>query len=625
MLMKTILKKLAKLSFYILAILCITNVQAQVIQTENFDGGVFPPPGWTTTGPASLWVLRNTGTFPTCNPHSAPSMARFTSRMQMSGTQDLMTSTVVDFSGNISGATPTFSLWMYRDGTTTAGDSLTISVNTSASLTGATRIGAVARSRFFILPVNELADGWYQYTFNVPSTFNADTNYFLLNGTSRNGANIYIDDLEWVAYPELCTGTPIPGTISANNEVICGGPDVAVLTLTGANNFQSGVVYHWQSAPTDLGPWTDFALDPQSVTTDTLFTSTYFRCYVECTNAGLADSTAVLFINVVTTPAPDVVINLGQSATYCTGYPALELIATGASTYTWTPNISVSASGDSALAAPTNNTIYTIVGTDTSGCTDAVLFSVNVRITPNVNAITNNDTICEGDSTNLQAQIIGPGFGLTYEWLPGLITGQNVIVSPTVTTSYSVEVTATASGCVGRDTLVITVVPAPISLYTFSTNSQVVTFTDNSTGAISWLWDFGDGNTSTLQNPVHYYSSLGSYIVTLTVSNGTCNNVTTQTVDITQVGLPQLSDNNSFLLYPNPSSEIITIAFESIEKSVEVSIIDALGKEVSNYTITPVVSNQFKSDFDLKQFAIGIYSIQISVGEKTITRQFVKN
>jgi len=623
--MKTLIKKLAILSFCILTILCTTNVQAQVIQTENFDGGVFPPPGWTTTGPASLWVLRNTGTFPTCNPYSAPSMARFSARNQISGTQDLMTSTVVDFSGNVAGATPTFSLWVYRDGTSTAGDSLTIFVNTSSSLTGATRIGAVARSRFFILPVNELVDGWYQYTFNVPSTFSADTNYFLLNGTSRDGANIYIDDLEWVAYPELCTGTPIPGTISADNEVICGGPDVALLTLTGANNFSSGVVYHWQSAPTDLGPWTDFAVDPQSVTTDTLFMSTYFRCYVECTNSGLADSTAALFINVVATPAPDVIINLGQTATYCTGYPALELIASGASTYTWTPNISINASGDSAMAAPINNTTYTIVGTDSSGCTDVSIFSVNVRTTPNVNAVTNNDTICEGQSTNLQAQIMGPSFGITYEWMPGPIAGQNLTVSPTVTTSYSVEATSTASGCVGRDTLIITVVAAPVSLYTFNTNSQVVTFTDNSAGAISWLWDFGDGNTSTLQNPVHYYSSLGSYTVTLTVSNGTCTNVTTQTIDITQVGLPQLTDNNSFLLYPNPSSEYITIAFESSAQSVEIAVFDALGKEVFNSTITPAVANQYKNNLDLKQYAKGIYTIQISVGKERISRQFVKN
>jgi PGF-pre-PGF domain-containing protein len=48
----------------------------------------------------------------------------------------------------------------------------------------------------------------------------------------------------------------------------------------------------------------------------------------------------------------------------------------------------------------------------------------------------------------------------------------------------------------------------------------IVQFTDNSTGApTAWLWDFGDGNTSIEQNPIHTYSGAGSYSVTLNASN----------------------------------------------------------------------------------------------------------
>lgn len=42
----------------------------------------------------------------------------------------------------------------------------------------------------------------------------------------------------------------------------------------------------------------------------------------------------------------------------------------------------------------------------------------------------------------------------------------------------------------------------------------------SNTPAISWQWDFGDGNTSTLENPTHLYNSPGTYIVTLIASNG---------------------------------------------------------------------------------------------------------
>ncbi|MDZ7743125.1 MAG: PKD domain-containing protein [Bacteroidota bacterium] len=56
-----------------------------------------------------------------------------------------------------------------------------------------------------------------------------------------------------------------------------------------------------------------------------------------------------------------------------------------------------------------------------------------------------------------------------------------------------------------------------------SLDPQTIHFADNSTGEISeWEWDFGDGNYSYEQNPVHYYNSNGTYEVCLTVSGQAC-------------------------------------------------------------------------------------------------------
>ena len=56
-----------------------------------------------------------------------------------------------------------------------------------------------------------------------------------------------------------------------------------------------------------------------------------------------------------------------------------------------------------------------------------------------------------------------------------------------------------------------------------------VNFIDRSTGnASSWSWDFGDGNTSTLQSPTHTFTSAGRYTVSLTVSDGTNSSITTK-------------------------------------------------------------------------------------------------
>ena len=53
------------------------------------------------------------------------------------------------------------------------------------------------------------------------------------------------------------------------------------------------------------------------------------------------------------------------------------------------------------------------------------------------------------------------------------------------------------------------------------TNSKRILFYDKSTGSItSWFWKFGDGTTSTLQNPQHTYPKVGHYNARLTVSDG---------------------------------------------------------------------------------------------------------
>ena len=61
-----------------------------------------------------------------------------------------------------------------------------------------------------------------------------------------------------------------------------------------------------------------------------------------------------------------------------------------------------------------------------------------------------------------------------------------------------------------------------------------VQFTDASTGApTSWFWTFGDGASSTAQNPTHLYGAAGIYTVTLTASNSIGSNVATRTVTVT--------------------------------------------------------------------------------------------
>jgi 3-phytase len=66
-----------------------------------------------------------------------------------------------------------------------------------------------------------------------------------------------------------------------------------------------------------------------------------------------------------------------------------------------------------------------------------------------------------------------------------------------------------------------------------------VSFTDQSSGPVtSWSWNFGDGNTSTLKNPLHTYTTSGMYTVQLTVTSATCSHTATTTAYIIASGVP---------------------------------------------------------------------------------------
>ncbi len=147
--------------------------------------------------------------------------------------------------------------------------------------------------------------------------------------------------------------------------------------------------------------------------------------------------------------------------------------------------------------------------------------------------VSGNDSICVGQTTTLSAP---PGSG-SYSWNTGATT-QNITVSPTTTTVYTVTMSSIANpNCLTVITDTVFVFPSPFPAFTPNLNQScsggTVNFTNNTTGATSYTWNFGDGSPlSNQQNPTHNYIP-GNYTVTLTATNGQCTQTTTQVVNIT--------------------------------------------------------------------------------------------
>jgi serine protease len=136
----------------------------------------------------------------------------------------------------------------------------------------------------------------------------------------------------------------------------------------------------------------------------------------------------------------------------------------------------------------------------------------------------------------------------------GTSTAQNPSHSYTSAGSYTVTLTATnAYGSDGETkTNYITVTAPPTdppvaAFYGTPTSGNVpltVVFTDQSTNSpTSWSWTFGDGGTSTLQNPSHTYTTAGTYTVALTATNAYGSNTLTKTNYITASAVTQYCDD----------------------------------------------------------------------------------
>ncbi len=330
--------------------------------------------------------------------------------------------------------------------------------------------------------------------------------------------------------------SPIVSIVSSNS-LSCPGNAVS-LTVNG-----NGTSYFWSTSSTG----SVIVVNPSVTTSYTVFGT---NAVTGCT------ATASIIQNVSTLS----LTTASSNNLICPANPAT-LTASGATNYLW----NTSATGPSIIVSPTVTTTYTVVGTNAAtGCTATAVVTQSVS-SPVASVISSNSVLCAGSSATLTVN----GNSTSYFWNTSA-TNSVIVVSPTVTTIYTVFGTNAITGCTVTASLTQNVSALPF-LTASSSNSLIcpgnpVTLTV--VGATNYLWSTSATGSAIVVNP--------TLTTTYTVING-------------------------------------------VKENEDIEVMNVLGALVYKIKAT-----DNKTEIDLSEQKAGVYFVRLKVDNATVTKKIIK-
>jgi gliding motility-associated-like protein len=276
-------------------------------------------------------------------------------------------------------------------------------------------------------------------------------------------------------------------TVASPSTLICIG-ETTTLTANGATT------YTWNPGNSN---------SPSIVVTPTVSqTYTVLGSFNTCSAVAVQD--------VSVTPVPTVNINPAINANICSGN-FIQLIASGAPSYTWMPG---NMNGSMISVNPSSSTIYTVTG-GAGTCTNQAVLEVTVTPGVNLNVSANSVIVCAGTPVILSVQGAS-----VYTWDPGNYSGSSYTVSPGQSTTYTV--TGSNGGCSDTRTVNVYVhyVTADFTENSHNvTNYDLVQFVNTSKNNAENYWFFDNGGYSTEIDPAVIFEEPGTYVACLLVKS----------------------------------------------------------------------------------------------------------
>jgi PKD repeat protein len=400
------------------------------------------------------------------------------------------------------------------------------------------------------------------------------------------------------SFTSLVTVYPaIDASFTATPSTICSGGTVIFTALPGASryfwDFGDGVSGYFPNTTNHI--YTNFTTSAENDTI-TLTTTSFYNCV----------DVKKMVVKVMPVPVPQFTALPVSQIYNAAGNPVVFTNTTNAGTWTWLWKF-----GDGATATDQSPThTYTGIGTfdvvlvaGNANCSDSVVHSVTVTPIP---PVANFDLIPSGCSP-LNIEINNTSLntntpGTTYMWDFG-DGGASTAKNPTYTYfdpgTFRVQLTVTGPGGTSTYSQVVNSYPSPKANFQVSptvvfVNDEAVRMFNLTQGADSYLWEFGDGDTSKVKEPYHKYMAEGVYDITLwaylhNVVNGqtiTCSDkyVLSPAVTVEPTGVLRFST----VFTPNTTAEI------------EMDHLPTSGVEVDQFFFPPV--NQKVLKYKLQVF-----------------------
>ena len=414
------------------------------------------------------------------------------------------------------------------------------------------------------------------------------------------------------------------GTLMGGYANVCVGSTIGVLTLTN----YSATITSWEKR-VDGGSWITIANTEPTYTEEASAAGTWEYRAVLDNGAYYSNS-----IEVIAHASPVGGTAIASELIVCTGSSTNLTLSDYEGDIQWQKSLTGNSWSD--ISGATEATYQSenlsevtffraMVGN--SVCNPAYSNEIEISVignpTPGTATVDNNE-ICTGDVVNLSlSNYIGDiqweesiDAGTTWTNLDGANgetfetdpLSENCFFRAVVSNAVCPEEYATTNEVITHQ--------APVAGFEFAIEEYEITFTNTSTDATTFAWDFGDEiGTSTEESPVYTYAEFGNYTVVLTASNTYCTEQeNSQEVEI--VGISDLS-SIGVNIYPNPSTGIFVIETQSAD--IQLTITDVVGEVILQKTL---VNN--KEQIDISTYSNGVYFVSFVIGQETYNTVIVK-